>query len=557
MKTNYKSLMLLAAATLGLGFFSACEDDSEETMSRLFRPVVSEDKIVLGLDANEIPYATINWDAYENAEKYELIVTATDGSAEYTVVSDSSAHTFKNLAYDLEYNLKIKAINEKSGLESKYYETSFVTLDFPTMLMNIGSSDVIDTEFRAKWDVNEGETIYDSLKVYHVNKDSLVAAVEVTEDALAAGELIIGGLSPKTDYRLEAWLGDVYKGKKLFKTVESENHEGYVIDLRVEDDGTSISNLVANALTEHPDENITIVFKGGVTYKMSGIKLSTSTTGTLKFVTGLSLEGLAELAVEGNFDSNADVNFGGIHLDKIFFTEGVSGKKKTEGNYGGTYLFNFGGAGARIENILITNCTIKYKRGILRMKDNGKTIGSFVMDNCVVDSIGGYGITNHDNGEAVINNITITNSTFSNCAKLFVGSKGADAIESINIENCTFVYCLGSGGSFVDYKDKNIPTFNVKNCLFGKSGETSVFEGMAAYVKGYNGPQPNCVGCYATSDYLWCTTDGATPSNELTLDATLSATTDELFVAPKESDFTFTSHEDVKEAKKAGDPRWK
>ncbi len=556
MKTNYKSLMLLAAATLGLGFFSACEDDSEETMSRLFRPVVSEDKIVLGLDANEIPYATINWDAYENAEKYELIVTATDGSAEYTVVSDSSAHTFNNLAYDLEYNLKIKAINEKSGLESKYYETSFVTLDFPTMLMNISSSDIIDTEFRAKWDVNEGETVYDSLKVYHVNKDSLVAAVEVTEDALAAGELIIGGLSPKTDYRLEAWLGDVYKGKKLFKTVESESHEGYVIDLRVEDDGKSISTLVANALTEHPDTNITIVFKGGVTYKMSGIKLNTSTTGTLKFVTGLSLEGLAELAVEGNFDSGADVNFGGIHFDKIFFTEGVSGKKKTEQYYGGTYLFNWSAAGARIENISITNCTIKYKRGIMRIKA-GTTVGSFVMDNCVVDSISGFGITNHDNGEAVTNNITVTNSTFSNCAKLFVGAKGADAIESINIENCTFVYCLTSGGALFDYKDKNIPTFNVKNCLFGKSGETPVYADMSAFVKGYNGPQPNCEGCYATSDYLWCTTEGATPSNELTLDGTLGATTDELFVAPKESDFTFTSHEDAKTAKRAGDPRWK
>ena len=559
MKNIYKSLWLLGAVTAGLGCFTSCSDD-DSTMSRLFRPVLGEDAFTIGLDANQIPYITIEWDDYSDADMYVLTLIPTDGSDSIVVETAEATYTFNNLEYDMEYNVKIKATSSKIP-ESKVYQTSVTTLDFPTMLENVSGSDIIDTQARIRW---EGEVQYDTLKVYKVKNDELAAKIELTETDLQAGEVIVRGLSPKTEYRVEAYMGTVYKGKKLFATSAAEDFGGIedeegnvigVVDLR---------NLTADESYKLFDEeyidsvaaahggNVTFVLQGGVTYRMENLKLNSA--GTIKFVTGLSLAGEAIFSVSGNFDIQADSHIDGIVLDKIFFTDNEK-KPKTDNHYGGTYLFNFDGAGASIDSIVITNCIIKYKRGVMRMK-NSTTVNRFIMDNCVLDSIGGFGIANADDPGAVVRNIKMTNTTLSNGEKTFVGTKGLDEIKSINIENCTFVYCIADSKPFVDYKGKVVPEFNIKNCLFGIAGKNTA-DAVADGITGWSGDaKPACDKCYFTSDLLW-TMDANTGAPKAALDGeTLSATTDELFVAPLESNFKLSTHEDVKALKNIGDPRW-
>lgn len=559
MKNIYKSLLLLGAAACGMGTITSCSDD-DSTMSRLFRPVLGEDAFTIGLDANKIPYITIEWDDYSDAELYVLTLIPTDGGDSIVVETAEATHTFRDLKYDLEYNVKIKATSSKIA-ESKVYQTSVTTLDFPTMLENVQSADIIDTQARIRW---EGDVQYDTLKVFHAISNELVAKVELTNVDLLAGEVIVRGLEPKTEYRVEAYQGATYLGKKMFTTSAAEDFGGSVddegnvkgvVDLRnlaADESYKLFSAAYVDSVAAAHGGDVTFILQGGVTYQMPTLKLNSA--GTLKFVTGLSLAGEAVFAVSGNFDIQANSHIDGIVLDKIFFTES-DGKSKTSGNYGGTYLFNFDGAEASIDSIVITNSTIKYKRGVMRLK-NSTTVNRFIMDNCVLDSIGGYGIANADNANSVVKNIRMTNSTVSNAEKTFVGTKGLKEMESVNVENCTFVYCIADSKPFVDYKDITIPEFNIKNSLFGMAGKTTA-EPVTNGITGWSGDaKPACDKCYFASDLMW-TMDAVTGAPKTPLDGeTLSITTGELFVAPLESNFKLSDHEDTKVLKNIGDPRW-
>ena len=158
-------------------------------------------------------------------------------------------------------------------------------------------------------------------------------------------------------------------------------------------------------------------------------------------VTGLTLSGNAEFCVTGSMAVASNANVNELAFDKISFIDDES-KPKTSSNYGGTYLFNFNQANATCGKINIKDSEIKYKRGVCRIQTTA-SIDEFCIDNCIVDSIGGYGITNADNANALINNVVVKNSTLSNCALVFVATKGPD-FKSVTVENCTFVYSVRS-----------------------------------------------------------------------------------------------------------------
>ena len=534
------------------------------TAPRLFRPILSDDNIVAGLDADTVPYIKVTWNKYTDANQYVVKAVAADGTDSVIITTDSTGCTFNNLGYDKEYNIKIHSVNTVSGLQSKDYVATTMTSDFPTVLNTFTSSNIIDTQVRVTWNTDGAD--FDSLRIYKQSNDSLCKKVLVTSSELAAGQKIIRGLNSKTSYRVEAYHGTAYKGKKLFSTVASENYEGAVVDLRgLTDDesykffSTSTTSLYANAIDSivqlyYPNQDVTFVLQGGTTYRLPTLVLP-ATTGKIKFVTGLSLNGEANFAVSGSFNANANATIGGVEFSKIFFTDApLESKIKTQANYGGTYLFNFNAAGSDIKSISISNCIIKYKRGICRIQA-ATAIDTFKIDNCIVDSIGGYGITNADNAGASIRNITATNCTFSSCEKTFVGTKqSANPINQIDIENCTFVYCIADTKPIFDYKGCTVATFILKNCLFGSAGK---FPGdvIATGITGWSGTvAPTASDCYFTSDYLWTLgTDGVTPTAQIP-GTSLSTNTAGTFTSPTTSNFKIISADILK--KNIGDPRW-
>jgi hypothetical protein len=570
-KIFYKLTLLFVAVTTCSAIFSSCKDDVLPTATRLFRPVIADDNVEAGLDADTVPYIKLKWDKYSSANQYVVKVIASDGTDSATITTDSVGCIFRNLKFDKEYNIKIHSVNTTSNLQSKDYVTNVATPDFPTQLINISTSNIIDTQVRVIWNTSENgiATVFDSLKVYSVANDSLVVKSAVASDELTSGQKIIRKLQAKTKYRVEAYQNGKYKGKKLFTTTSAESYDGLVIDLRgltATDSykyfstvtGSLYANTVDSIVKANPNQNITFVLQGGVTYRLPTLIIPT-TTGTIKFATGLSLNGQAAFAVSGNFAADVNGQIGGISLQKIFFADAPleTGKKKTDGNYGGTYLFNSAStaSGYEIKSIKFSDCTIKYKRGIVRVQ-TASIVDSISIDNCVFDSIGGYGITNADNAGAQILNVRVSNSTLSNCDKLFINTKPTTySVNQFDVINSTFVYVGTDKSVLFDFNGCKVTNgLNVNNCLFGRTGTipTGV---LLTGVTGWRGlSSPNFQSCYLTNDYKNVLgTDLITPTNPIS-GTTISFDTPGSFVDPTKSNFKVTNA--VLKSAKAGDPRW-
>ena len=567
MRKIFNTMLLFVAATVGMGTFVSCSDDDDlANADALFRPIITDDNIEMGLDENLVPYMNVKWDNYTDANQYTVSVAPADASvaAKEITTSELSCH-FDGLEYDKEYFINISASNTNTGLSSKPYSMTATTPDYPTSLSTLQATDIIDIAARVRWTPG---VYYDRLRVLN-DDDEVVTEVALTEEDNAAAQKVVYGLSPKTSYRVEAYAGDSYKGKKRFTTAASEKFSGEVIDLRGLDENTAwkwfsvgSGSAYANTLdslikTEYQDKDITIVLEGGAKYRIATIELP-ATTGTITFVTGLSLAGEAQMGVEGNFRVAGDSYVGGVVFNKIAFTDTES-KPRTDQHYGATYIFNMNQSGGNLGTVKFQDCSIKYKRGICRIQ-TAATIENVFIDNCIIDSISGYGITNADNAKADIQNVKITNTTVSNAEKICVGTKGYQP-NSLVVENCTFVYTIADAKPFFDFKSSNWSSFKekftFKNCLIGMAGRNKE-ELATTGIAGWSGDlQPECEDIYYTNDLLWQPVSDEDPSPRAAFPGTtLSTNTQQTFKAPQQSDFTIITNELGGTKAKPGDPRW-
>jgi len=560
MRKIFKTILLFAAVTTGMGTIASCSDDDNlTTADALFRPVINaDDNVEMGLDANKVPYMTVKWDNYSSANQYTVKVVPTDASvAAKEITTSELTCTFNDLEYDKEYFVYISSANTNNGLSSKEYSITATTPDFPTSLITPANTDIIDIQARISWPQSVS---YDKLVIKHDSDDAIVGEVVVTDADNAQGEKIIGGLEPKTTYKVEAWKNGSYQGKKRITTTASESYSGNVVDLRNLDEKESLkwvsTDHMDSLVNEYPDQDITIVMQGGMDYRLETVKLP-STKGSIKFVTGLSLKGYAVWHVTGNFDLANGVDLGGIYFEKIDFTDDET-KLKTSSNYGGTYLFNQN-SDAKIGTVSLKSCNVRYKRGVLRIRSTN-VVENFIADDCVFEYIGGYGITNVDNNGACIKNIKVTNSTFANCVRLFVNTKSKD-IEcgTAEIDHCTFVYFSGSSRGLIELQEKTWSGgITIKNSIYGSAGEvhTKPQEG----IKGWTGTVvPTTDNVFFSSDLVWAMKDDGTPNNAFE-GTTLSSDTKGTFKDPNPEgelmpgDYTLINSDAIKA--KVGDPRW-
>ncbi len=548
MKNIFKySLLLTAFMTVML---TSCEQ--EEVLpeaERLFRPIVGSSTI-------SGTWFSIRWDDYTDAAYYELeLSTDTFQTIIQTVATDSAQYTFSNLEYDMSYQIRIRAIGSEvlstgDTIKSNYnlYEVS--TTDYPTQLKTPTSADVIDKSIRVAWNVTGMQ--YSRIDLM-VTRDSLFKSVTLTDADNLKGEKIVSGLKPEQTYLAMIYVGDEYKGKKTFKTSASQLFEGAVIDLRdsmdVADPYASFTNAVNKLNPDSFPDGLTIVLAGGMKYEMQTPMI----TADLHVVTGLSLQGNAIFEVSGNFDAPAQA--AGVNpsmtLEKITFTDHPS-KPKTSSNFGGTYLFNFSST-SNLNEVTIKDCDIRYKRGVFRIKA-ATVINKVTLDNCVVDSIGGYGILNLDNGGAMMTDIVIKNSTFSNFYGYLLrdANKTLTSPNSLTIQNVTTYYGPVATRYLIEVTGMDFPGgIVIKNNIFG-SGQG---DPAATVVNGlrHNSTNVTQEGNYKTNDLVWFVADGATvPAYPIEAED-LGKSSAEIFANPAALDFKVT---DSKLVNKAGDPRW-
>jgi hypothetical protein len=538
--------VILLTAFISL-FLVACVDEEPLLQAdRLFRPIVKESTI-------SGTWLRFEWDKYEGAVSYELELSADTFK---TIVradrTDSTAFTYTNLEYDTKYQIRLRSVGDSivaSGdtIRSQFSIINLATIDYPTYLITPESSDIIDKSIRVKWNVTSlAYTRFDIM----VSKDSVYKTVSITPEENAAGEKIISGLQPSTTYFVKVFDAIGYRGKKVIKTVESQVFEGDVVDLRDFSDEEALNKLtqlfIDSLGTVYPN-GFNLIFSGGTKYKVPTINIPVS----VNFVTGLSFKGKAVMVVNGSFGIKASTTVPSIKMEKLFFTEGTdAGKLRTDANFGGTYLFNLNQANGNVDNVLIENCDIKYKRGNFRIQTTA-TVGLLTINNSVFDSIGGYGIVNLDNAGAMVTDLVIKNSTFGHYdGYLCRNIKSTAQPNSIKIENITTCFAPASGRYYLELTDRTYPGgISIKNSIFGsvKDAGTTVHGLRSASTN------VSVENCFKTSDLVWTVAVGATAPTYPIETTDLGKTSAEIFANPASGNYRVTLSSLVN---KAGDPRW-
>ena len=97
MKKINKYLWLFIASVLVGAIFSACKDDEDLAKAdALFRPIINtDDDVVLGLTPENVPYVTVEWDKFKDANQYEVSLKSTDGKDDRVVVVDTNFVRFE------------------------------------------------------------------------------------------------------------------------------------------------------------------------------------------------------------------------------------------------------------------------------------------------------------------------------------------------------------------------------------------------------------------------------------------------------------------------------
>lgn len=520
-------LMPMIVLTVVL-IFSACKEESLGDPDRLFRPIISGN--VGGT------WVTANWDRFDGSERYHIEFSEYEDFSiilKDTII-DGTSITFDGLDYNTDYFFRVKALGK--NIESRPMEYKTRTSKLPTKLKVPASNDMIDTQARIIWT----EVTYDSLRVF--NGKEYIKTIFVSDEDNLDKVLIVTGLDPSTTYTIKAYTAGEYQGEQDYAMADPQVFEGDYVDLRGIDPAEAYSVLdqvFFDSIANLYPGGYTVVLEGGTHYQIPTIKLSANT----KIVSGLSFLGRAVWEFYGEVGVNPGVNLQNITLEGLIVTDHPSALRSAS-NYGGKYLLGIRGttADTKIGEIKVVNCDVRYKRGFFRAQAPVE-VEQVTIDNCVIDSMGGYGVVNADNAGSYLKNIKITNTTISNCDKILVDTKSnpLEMLNSVYLENITI---LTKGGNYVlDYPDKPIPGgVTMKKVIIG-NGDGGTPKGMRNAAMLFT-LEDN----YRASDVNW--------TNPIEFDV-LSQTTPEIFENPAELNFRFNpSFTNDKVVGKVGDPRW-
>jgi hypothetical protein len=427
---------------------------------------------------------------------------------------------------------------EISKIDSITFRTVDTQINYPTDLITPTSADILDNSIRLKWTVTSN--VYTRIDVC-VNNTVVTKSVSLTTSDNTAGLKVIEGLQPSTTYYLKIYVGDVFKGEKVVKTIAAQKYVGDVVDLRGYSNDASlnlISQTFIDSISAAHQSGYNLLLKGGTKYIIGTVILPVK----INIVTGLSFGGKAVLAINSCFSAPASTTVSKIRFEKVFFDQGtIAGKLKTDGNYGATYALNFNMSDGNVDSLIIENCDIKYKRGFIRMQTSAR-INSITVNNCLFDSIAGYGVINNANAASYIGNIVFKNSTVLHADKIFVGGQTL-GINSITVDHVTTCYSPSTtSGYFLDYNSNAVPGgISVSNSLFGIGSAGATVNGYRAAA----GANVTVTNCYKTSDLTW--------NNPFTGVTDLGLTTTQTFAAPTTSNYKVT---DSKLVNLVGDSRW-
>ncbi len=565
---NYKHIIKsLGVVALGVATLFACKPEDEIVeQNRLFMPVLKSELSALN---NTI---TVNIARAKSATGYVLEVSRdTFKTVDYKLKVDTNyvvlnASKLNNdpLLWNTYYQVRAKALAPDSAYNSKMSDLGVVkTEKFPSILTTPTSADLLDAMVRMKWATSTGIKIT-QVKAF-AKADLKLATPLATYDIAAAdqtvGLTIIKKLKPLTTYQLAIYdASGKLQGWENYTTIAQgvDTSQPNVIDLSESDD----PNALATALPNVVEGGIIVLKKGGV-YTLS------TTVPFTKSVTITSAYGFGDQKTLINTTGGGLIG-DGAKIDYIRFVNlEIKGA-----DIGASYVFNPDKTvNTSLAELTFDNCILSNMRGLLRIR-RLMFITNFNIKNSIVYSIGNYGILTADTdgaGNAAVDNITFTNSTFSKI-NVFLTSKQNS--KTVTLESCTFneVGALSTTAAAHLFNWRGTTTalnnitggVKIANCIFGQPWNDNASTANLAIrsknavsaINPLGSTNFTITNTYGTADFLQTTANeiGGLPSNSYSKKAT------DLWTNPNGTynganftlkDATFAGKRD------AGDPRWR
>jgi hypothetical protein len=411
------------------------------------------------------------------------------------------------------YSARVKGVSE-AGLEDSKWSAVTIMTDPENIYLPIQDGDIDALEATLRWQPNSDVTHF------MINPGN--AQRPITGDEKAAGIATITGLTGDTEYTIVLYRNDKQRGSVTFNTLIDV---GDATRVYPEDD---LSVVVAAAA----EGDVLVLYPGDYTVYTGSVVLNKSIT-----IRGLYPYDRPLLHVQFSIEDGAQsVELRDLDLDGDETLSDVARFNTASVDYG---------------TLNISGCNIHdFARSFVAGNVASK-VAAVVIDNCVLTNILTGGGDFIDFRNTHITDVSITNSTFNNCApgRDFVridaaaGFTGTGLNSNVLIDHCT-LYGVSNSQDRILYVRFATNTLTVQNTLIANTD--------GYYTNQANSSQPTCVdnnyfnaaGFY-TPAYV---------TNAKIDESGTHTTLDPGFVDAANGNFSITNQTLIDES--IGDPRW-
>ena len=209
---------------LGLGSLAltSCGDASEELTSVL----LGRDFAPIGLEAKSATEnsITLEWTKSHDDVTYTIEIFQDDsltfeGSPSNTFTDIEYAKVkVTGLIYDTKYSVRVMTVDNNDASRNSKWSTVFFRTSAQQIFNSVSENDIADRSVILTWPAGETAT---AVRVY--SDEALVKEQALTADEVAAGKVIVDGLTPETAYTVRLYNGEKQRGSKSFTTIADLN----------------------------------------------------------------------------------------------------------------------------------------------------------------------------------------------------------------------------------------------------------------------------------------------------------------------------------------------
>lgn len=543
MNIKNKKIQLLSILLItGFVAFISCNKDEETyPRTRLFQPVLNED---LEAVDNTI---LVNLGKMKEAANYTIDVSRDSFlTTEYSFQTDTNyviineSKIGEELLWFTIYQVQATAHADDADYNSLPSLLGSVRTDkYPSNMGTPTYFDILDTQAKVFW--TEAGLPISHVKVFAGDDDRLTTPLqeyELTAEEIGADLKIISGLQPNSLYQVAIYSGDKLRGWEAYQTREAFVTGDNVLNLSGIDSTVNLASVLPDV-----EEGTIVVLEGGKTYLAGGYAFDKS----ISFVAGYSfVQSLPVIDMSSNFNMVADANVASITFKDIHLT--------APDGYGGRYVFNIDQT-STLGELNFESCIIRTLRGIVRVKGGEGVLDKYIINDCRVDSINGYGVLSVDKNTWMCNDILFQNSTFSKCIYFIVSRNNSN---SVTIDGCTINETPEQGRQMLRWREggqDNVTNgINITNTIWGHGWNTA---GEEVYlIDGFDGLAEtnwNVVNSYTTGDFGYGEGKDEIPGLP---SAPYTGTAAELWTNPYNAVFDFLDT-GFPGKSNSGDPRWR